>query len=156
MTALPALDHTVFLRRAFAVARRARDAGDHPFGAILVGPDGGVLMEQGNGFQSNQRDMTAHAERLLASAACRRFDAASLAVSTLYSSAEPCAMCAGAISHARLRRLYYAAEDPKGGAVDNGPRFFHQPTCHNAPEVYGGVRESEAAAMLRAFFAARR
>ena len=65
-------------------------------------------------------------------------------------------MCAGAISHARIRRLYYAAPDPKGGAVDHGPRFFSQPTCHHAPEVYGGIRESEAAAMLRAFFGARR
>ena len=74
----------------------------------------------------------------------------------LYVTLEPCAMCAGAISHARLRRLYYAAPDPKGGAVDHGPRFFRQRTCHHAPEVYGGVRESEAAAMLRAFFAARR
>ena len=74
----------------------------------------------------------------------------------LYVTLEPCAMCAGAISHARLRRLYYAAPDPKGGAVEHGPRFFSQATCLHAPEVYGGIRESEAAAMLRAFFAARR
>jgi tRNA(Arg) A34 adenosine deaminase TadA len=74
----------------------------------------------------------------------------------LYVTLEPCAMCAGAISHARLRRLYYAAPDPKGGAVEHGPRFFSQATCLHAPEVYGGIRESEAAAMLRAFFATRR
>ncbi len=74
----------------------------------------------------------------------------------LYVTLEPCAMCAGAISFARLRRLYYAAYDPKGGAVDSGPRFFRSPTCHHAPEVYGGLRESEAAAMLKAFFAGRR
>ena len=74
----------------------------------------------------------------------------------LYVTLEPCAMCAGAISHARIRRLYYAAPDPKGGAVDHGPCFFRQPTCHHAPEVYGGIREGEAAAMLKAFFAERR
>jgi tRNA(Arg) A34 adenosine deaminase TadA len=74
----------------------------------------------------------------------------------LYVTLEPCAMCAGALSHARIRRLYYAASDEKGGAVENGPRFFAQPTCHHRPEVYGGIRESEAADMLRAFFKARR
>jgi tRNA(Arg) A34 adenosine deaminase TadA len=74
----------------------------------------------------------------------------------LYVTLEPCAMCAGAISHARIRRLYYAAPDPKGGAVEHGPRFFSQPTCHHRPEVYGGIREGEAGALLRNFFAARR
>ncbi len=79
-----------------------------------------------------------------------------LAGCDVYVTLEPCAMCAGARSHARIRRLYYAAPDPKGGAVDHGPHVFNQPTCHHAPEVYGGIRESEAAAMLRAFFASRR
>ena len=144
-----------FLRRSFDVARRAMTHGNHPFGAMLVDAGGKVLLEAENGYMP-AHDGTAHAERLLATMACTTIAPNILRDATLYSSAEPCAMCAGAISHARLRRLYYAASDPKGGAVDNGPRFFRQPTCHHAPEVYGGLRESEAAAMLTAFFAARR
>ena len=89
-------------------------------------------------------------------AACAALGSERLVGCDLYVTLEPCAMCAGAISFARLRRLYYAAEDLKGGAVDHGPRFFGQPTCHHAPEVYGGLRESEAAAMLRDFFRERR
>jgi tRNA(Arg) A34 adenosine deaminase TadA len=104
---LPPLDHERLLRRAFVVARQARERGDHPFGAILVGPDGKVLLEQGNGFSSEGRDMTAHAERLIASRASRDFDAAFLARCTLYSSAEPCAMCAGAIYWAGIGRVVY-------------------------------------------------
>ena len=102
------------------------------------------------------RDPTAHAEMLALRAAARALQNERLVGCDLYVTLEPCAMCAGAISLARLRRLYYGAPDPKGGAVDHGPHFFDQPTCHHAPEVYGGIRESEAAALLRAFFAARR
>ncbi len=101
-------------------------------------------------------DPTAHAEILAIRAAAAAVGSERLVGCDLYVTLEPCAMCAGAISHARIRRLYYAAPDPKGGAVDHGPRFFGQPTCHHAPEVYGGIRETEAAAMLRAFFAAKR
>ena len=97
-------------------------------------------------------DPTAHAEMLVIREAAARLGSERLVGCDLYVTLEPCAMCAGAISFARLRRLYYAAPDPKGGAVDNGPRFFRQPTCHHAPEVYGGLRESEAAAMLRSVF----
>ena len=101
-------------------------------------------------------DPTAHAEILAIREAAAAIGSERLVGCDLYVTLEPCAMCAGAISHARIRRLYYAAPDPKGGAVDHGPRFFSQPTCHHAPEVYGGIRESEAAAMLRAFFGAKR
>ena len=93
---------------------------------------------------------------MLAIRAAAKLEGARLTDCDLYVTLEPCAMCAGAISHARLRRLYYAAADPKGGAVDHGPRFFAQPTCLHAPEVYGGIRESEAAALLRGFFAGKR
>jgi tRNA(Arg) A34 adenosine deaminase TadA len=88
--------------------------------------------------------------------ACEALDDERLTGCDLYVTLEPCTMCAGAISFARIRRVYYAAHDPKGGAVDNGVRFFGQPTCHHAPEVYGGIRESEAAALLREFFEGRR
>jgi tRNA(adenine34) deaminase len=139
---------------AFAEARAAEARGETPVGAALV-RDGIVIASAGNGARE-LNDPTAHAEMLVIREAAAKLGAERLVGSDLYVTLEPCAMCAGAISHARLRRLYYAAPDPKGGAVDNGPRFFRSPTCHHAPEVYGGLRESEAAAMLRKFFAARR
>ena len=139
---------------AFAEARSAGARGEAPIGAALV-RDGEVIASAGNGARELS-DPTAHAEMLVIRAAAAKLGAERLAGCDLYVTLEPCAMCAGAISFARLRRLYYAAPDPKGGAVDNGPRFFRLATCHHAPEVYGGLRESEAAAMLRGFFAARR
>ena len=142
------------LGRALAAARAAAAVGEVPVGAVLV-RDGGVLAAAGNRTLVD-RDPTAHAEILAIRAACSAIGSERLTDCDLYVTLEPCAMCAGAISFARLRRLYYAAPDPKGGAVDNGPRFFAQPTCHHAPEVYGGLRETEAAEMLRAFFRERR
>jgi tRNA(Arg) A34 adenosine deaminase TadA len=139
---------------AFAEARAAELRGEAPIGASLV-RDAVVLASSGNRTRE-LADPTAHAEMLVIREAAARVGSERLTGADLYVTLEPCAMCAGAISHARLRRLYYGAPDPKGGAVDNGPRFFRQPTCHHAPEVYGGLRESEAAAMLRGFFAARR
>jgi tRNA(adenine34) deaminase len=139
---------------AFAEARGAHARGETPIGAALV-RDGAVIARNGNRTRE-LADPTAHAEMLVIREAAAKVGGERLVGCDLYVTLEPCAMCAGAISHARLRRLYYAAGDPKGGAVDNGPRFFDQPTCHHAPEVYGGIRESEAAALLRAFFAARR
>jgi tRNA(adenine34) deaminase len=139
---------------AFAEARSAELRGEAPIGAALV-RDGTVLASAGNRTRE-LADPTAHAEMLAIRAAAAKIGAERLVGCDLYVTLEPCAMCAGAISHARLSRLYYAAFDPKGGAVDHGPRFFRQKTCHHAPEVYGGLRESEAAAMLRTFFAARR
>ncbi|RYB07212.1 nucleoside deaminase [Lichenibacterium ramalinae] len=140
--------------RAFAEARAAADRGEVPVGAAVV-RDGAVLASAGNRTLAD-RDPTAHAEMLAIRAACAALGSERLVGCDLYVTLEPCAMCAGAVSFARLRRLYYAAEDAKGGAVDNGPRFYRQPTCHHAPEVYGGIRETEAADMLRAFFKARR
>ena len=139
---------------AFAEARAAAARGEVPVGAAVV-RDGAVLAAAGNRTLED-RDPTAHAEMLAIRAACRTTGSERLVGCDLYVTLEPCAMCAGAISFARLRRLYYAAEDFKGGAVDNGVRFYAQPTCHHAPEVYGGIRETEAADMLRAFFRARR
>lgn len=140
--------------RAFAEARAAAARGEVPVGAA-VARGGTVLASAGNRTLAD-RDPTAHAEILAVRAACAALGSERLVGCDLYVTLEPCAMCAGALSFARLRRVYYAAEDPKGGAVDHGPRFFRQPTCHHAPEVYGGLRETEAAEMLRAFFRARR
>ncbi len=139
---------------AFAEARAAEARGETPIGAAVL-RDGAVIARAGNRTREDT-DPTAHAEILALRAAGAVLGSERLIDCDLYVTLEPCAMCAGAISHARVRRLYYAALDPKGGAVEHGPAFFGQPTCHHAPEVYGGLRESEAAEMLRAFFAARR
>ncbi len=140
---------------ALAQARAAAARGEIPVGAVVAGPDGAVLAAEGNRTRE-RRDPTAHAELLAIRAACAALGAERLAGCDLWVTLEPCPMCAGAIAHARLRRLYYAAADPKGGGVAHGPRVFAHPTCHHRPEIYDGLREAEAAAMLRAFFAARR
>ena len=140
--------------RAFAEARAAATRGEAPIGAVLV-KDGKILASAGN-RTIEDNDPTAHAEMLVIRAAAKIVHDERLTGCDLYVTLEPCAMCAGAISFARLRRLYFAAEDEKGGAVENGPRFFAQKTCHHRPEVYGGIRASESAAMLRDFFKARR
>ena len=142
------------LEAAFAQARMAGERGEVPVGAVIV-RQGAILAAAGNRTLED-RDPTAHAEMLAIRAAAKALGSERLIGCDLYVTLEPCAMCAGAISFARLRRVYYAAPDPKGGAVDHGPRFFAQPTCHHAPEIYGGLRESEAGQMLRAFFEARR
>ena len=142
------------LSLAFAAARRAAEAGEVPVGACVV-RDERVLAVAYNRPRA-LRDPTAHAEMLAIRAACAALGAERLTGCDLYVTLEPGARCAGAIAQARLRRLYYAAPDPKGGAVEHGPRLFAQPTCHHAPDVYGGLREEEAAALLRAFFRARR
>lgn len=139
---------------AFAAARAAAAAGETPVGAALA-RDGKVIAAAGNRVIID-RDPTAHAEILAIRHAAREIGSERLTGCDLYVTLEPCAMCAGAISFARIRRLYWAAGDPKGGAVEHGPRFFSQPTCHHAPELYGGIRESEAADLLREFFRARR
>jgi tRNA(adenine34) deaminase len=139
---------------AFAEARAAELRGEAPIGAALV-REGIVIASAGNRTRELS-DPTAHAEMIVIRDAAASIGSERLVGCDLYVTLEPCVMCAGAISLGRLRRLYYAASDPKGGAVDHGPRFFRQPTCHHAPDVYGGLRESEAAEMLKAFFAARR
>jgi tRNA(adenine34) deaminase len=123
--------------------------------AAAIVRDGAILARAGN-RTIEDRDPTAHAEILAIRAAANRLGSERLPDCDLYVTLEPCAMCAGAISLARLRRLYYGAGDAKGGAVEHGSRFFAQATCHHAPETYGGIRESEAAALLKSFFAALR
>lgn len=139
---------------AFDAAREAAAAGEVPVGAAIA--RGGEILARAGNRTLRDRDPTAHAEMLAIRAACKILGSERLVDCDLYVTLEPCAMCAGAISLARIRRLYFGAEDAKGGAVEHGPRFFSQPTCHHAPEVYGGFRESEAAGLLRDFFRARR
>ena len=139
---------------AFFEAQSASQRGEVPIGATIT--RGGEILSRAGNQTLQDRDPTAHAEILAIRAACRTLGSERLPGCDLYVTLEPCAMCAAAISFARLRRLYWAAPDPKGGAVEHGPRFFAQPTCHHAPELYGGIRESEAAELLRRFFAARR
>ncbi|MBX9760824.1 MAG: nucleoside deaminase [Beijerinckiaceae bacterium] len=139
---------------AFGEAAAAAAMGEVPVGAVVV-REGQVIASAGNRTLADS-DPTAHAEMIALRAAAKAIGSERLIGCDLYVTLEPCAMCAGAISFARIRRLYFAASDPKGGAVEHGPRFFAQPTCHHAPEVYGGIRESEAGALLRAFFRQRR
>ncbi|KQO72603.1 CMP deaminase [Methylobacterium sp. Leaf469] len=142
------------LGHAFDAARHAALEGEVPVGAVVV-LDGRVVAKAHNRPRA-LKDPTAHAEILAIRAACTALGTERLTDCDLYVTLEPCPMCAGAISFARIRRLYFGAYDPKGGGVEHGPRVFNQPTCHHAPEVYGGFREAEAAALLRGFFQARR
>ena len=139
---------------ALAEAHAAAAASEVPVGAVIV-REGAVVARAGN-RTLRDRDPTAHCEMLAIRAAAAALGTERLTDCDLYVTLEPCAMCAAAISFARIRRLYYGAVDPKGGAVENGVRFFASPTCHHRPEVYGGLSESEAAALLRDFFKARR
>lgn len=140
---------------ALLEAEAAAQAGEVPIGAVLVAPDGEVLARDHNRIE-RCNDPTAHAELLVIRAAAARLGSPRLIGCDLYVTLEPCPMCATAASFARLRRIYYGAEDPKGGGVDHGPRIFASASCHHRPEVYGGIEESSAAALLRAFFRARR
>lgn len=149
-----ALDE-LMMARALDAARRAAEAGEAPVGAVVVSADGEVLAEAGNA-PIGSSDPTAHAEILALRAAAGKLGNYRLAGATLYVTLEPCAMCAGAISHARIARLVIGAQDPKGGAVFHGPKFFEQPTCHAKPEIVKGPYAEESGALLRAFFRARR
>jgi tRNA(Arg) A34 adenosine deaminase TadA len=140
---------------ALGEARAAAGRGEVPVGAVVVGPDGALLASAGNRAREHC-DPTAHAELLAIRAACARIGAPRLEGCDLYVTLEPCPMCAAAISFARIRRLYFGAGDAKGGGVEHGARIFAQPTCHHSPEVYGGIGEREAAALLTSFFAALR
>ena len=141
--------------QALDLARQAALLGEVPVGAVIVSADGRILAKAHNRTIVDH-DPTAHAEILAIRAACNALGNERLVDCDLYVTLEPCAMCAGAISLARLRRVYFAAFDPKGGAVDHGPRLFAQPTCHHAPDVYGGISESDASTLLRDFFSTRR
>lgn len=141
---------------ALQEARTAAAAGEVPVGAVLVdGASGAVLARAHNRVEADA-DPTAHAELLAIRAAARDLGTKRLLAADLYVTLEPCPMCAQAISFARLRRLYFAAYDPKGGGVEHGPRIFARPTCHHRPEVVGGLRERDAGRLLQDFFRARR
>ncbi len=140
---------------AMEEAQAAAARGEVPVGACVVSGDGKVLARAGN-RTLELKDATAHAEMLVLREASSSLGSERLTDCDLYVTLEPCAMCAGAISHARFRRVYFGAGDPKMGAVEHGPRFFAQATCHHAPEVYGGIGEAQAAELLRGFFKARR
>lgn len=137
--------------RAFAEAEAAAERGEVPVGAAITCPGRGVVASAGN-RTLEWRDPTAHAELIAIREACRAFASERLPYCDIYVTLEPCTMCAAAISFARLRRLYFAAYDPKAGAVENGVSFFAQPTCHHAPEVYGGIAETRSRELLQRFF----
>ena len=139
---------------ALEEARAAGARGEVPVGCVIV-RDGAAITRTGNRTIAD-RDPTAHAELLAIRQAAAALGSERLSDCDLYVTLEPCTMCAAALSFARIRRLYFGASDPKGGAVENGVRFFAQATCHHRPEVYGGINESESAVLLRDFFAARR
>jgi len=143
-----------FMDLALKAAESAEKSGEVPIGCVVV-RDGEVIASAGNRTLAD-RDPTAHAEMLAIRQAAKATGSERLVDCDLYVTLEPCTMCAAAISFARIRRLYYGAADPKGGAVDSGVRFFASPTCHHAPEVYSAVGERESAALLREFFRARR
>ena len=143
-----------FMDDALSEARAANEAGEVPVGCVVV-REGQIIARAGN-RTLRDRDPTAHAEMLAIRQAAKALGSERLTDCDLYVTLEPCAMCAAALSFARIRRLYYGAADPKGGAVDNGVRFFASPTCHHRPEVYGGIGETEAAGLLKEFFKARR
>jgi len=142
------------MEQALAQAQLAFDRNEVPVGAVIV-HEGQVITAAHNVTQ-HAHDPTGHAEICVIRAACQKLQRTRLNDCDLYVTLEPCAMCAGAISFARIRRLYYATPDIKGGAVENGARFFTQPTCHHAPEIYSGLCEREAANLLRDFFSKRR
>jgi tRNA(adenine34) deaminase len=144
-----------YMGMALAEAEAAERAGEVPVGAVIVGPTGAVLARAHNRMRGHH-DPTAHAEITAIRAACAALGNERLTGCDLYVTLEPCPMCAGAIAEARLARLYYGAADMKGGAVDNGIALFAQASCHHRPEIYGGLRETDCAALLRDFFALRR
>jgi tRNA(adenine34) deaminase len=143
-----------FMGLALAEARAAAVAGEVPVGCVIV--RGEEILARTRNRTLTDRDPTAHAEMLAIRQAAAAIGSERLLDCDLFVTLEPCTMCAGALSFARIRRLYYGAADPKGGAVESGVRFFSGPTCHHRPDVYGGIGEQEAAALLRGFFAERR
>jgi tRNA(adenine34) deaminase len=144
------------MRIALAEAQAAAARGEAPIGALVVDPATGEVIARAGNAPISRHDPTAHAEILALREAGEKLGNYRLTGLTLVVTLEPCAMCAGAISHARIGRVVFGAEDPKGGAVVHGPRFFEQPTCHSRPVVEGGVLAAESATMLKGFFKARR
>ncbi len=142
------------MQRALELAAEAAQRGEVPVGAVIV-HEGAMVAEASNRTEERS-DPTAHAEMLAIRSACETLLTPRLPECDLYVTLEPCPMCAAAIGFARIRRLYYGAPDPKGGGIEQGARIFQQATCHHRPELYGGIAQSESAAMLKAFFAAKR
>ena len=145
-----------WMDRALALAEQAGEAGEVPVGAVIVEAESGRVLAEAANRTERDADPTAHAEMLAIRAAARLRGRPRLPGCDLYVTLEPCPMCAQAISFARIRRLYFGAPDPKGGGVENGARVFDRPSCHHRPEVYGGIGEARAAALLRKFFRERR
>ena len=143
-----------FMDLALAEARAAVAAGEVPVGCVIV--RGGDVLARTRNRTLAERDPTAHAEMLAIRQAAAAIGSERLVECDVHVTLEPCTMCAAALAFARIRRLYYGAADPKGGAVESGVRFFSSPTCHHRPDIYGGIGEQEAATLLRDFFAARR
>ncbi|MDH6264681.1 tRNA(adenine34) deaminase [Rhizobium sp. SG_E_25_P2] len=143
-----------FMEVAFEEARAAASRGEVPVGAVIV--KSGLIIARAGNRTREKNDPTAHAEIEAIRMACAEIGDERLTDADLYVTLEPCTLCAAAISFARIRRLYYGASDPKGGAVDSGVRFFAQPTCHHAPDVYSGFSERQSAELLRSFFRDRR
>lgn len=148
-------DRLGHMELALREAESAAARGEVPVGAVLVGPDGTILATAGNRTREVS-DPSAHAEMLVIRAGASRLGSERLTGCDLYVTLEPCPMCAAVISFARIRRLYYGAADPKSGGIEHGPRIFSHATCHHRPEIYPGLGEHESAALLRAFFTARR
>ena len=152
---MPGSDET-WMDRALALAQAAGEAGEVPVGAVIVDARSGDMLAEAANRTERDADPTAHAEMLAIRAAARRLGEKRLAGCDLYVTLEPCPMCAQAIAFARIRRLYFGAADRKGGGVESGPRIFDRPSCHHSPEIYGGIGEVRAAALLQAFFRERR
>ncbi len=152
---MPGSDET-WMDRALALAQAAGEAGEVPVGAVIVDARSGEILAEAANRTERDADPTAHAEMLAIRAAARRLGGKRLAGCDLYVTLEPCPMCAQAIAFARIRRLYFGAADRKGGGVENGARIFDRPSCHHSPEIYGGIGEIRAAALLQAFFRERR
>jgi len=144
------------MQLALAQARLAAARGEVPVGAVIVDGQSGEVLAVAHNLTEDAHDPTAHAELLVIREACNKLATPRLTGCDIYVTLEPCPMCAQAISFARFRRLYFGAYDSKGGGVENGPRIFHQSTCHHAPEIIGGMEETEAAQLLKGFFAGRR
>ena len=149
------MDDESWMRRALELAEEAAEAGEVPVGALIIDENGDLLAE-GHNRPIALQDPTAHAEIAAIRAACAKLGNYRLPSTTLFVTLEPCAMCAGAISHARIARVVYGASDPKGGAIEHGPKLFAQPTLHHRPEVTSGILAEEAGELLRRFFRARR
>ena len=145
-----------YMSHALDAAGAALNRDEVPVGAVVVHHPSGRIVARAGNMTNSRNDPTGHAEILALRQAGLALGSARLPECDLYVTLEPCAMCAGAISHARIRRLYYGAGDPKGGAVENGVRFFQQPTCHHSPEVYPGIDAERAAELLRTFFQRKR